>query len=303
MVYTPDTFEPIARAVGWLLSGNVPGLYRWDDYTLDEDLIGYRTGDQDRLLFQRSKNDQGWMEISDIRPKELVDLVYHEPTVLRTNQIDASSVKVENFDGVIPLPFKYSVDFGDTASESEAISASATASIKTTFGTGDASPVKGEQEFSLAVTSGWETQANKGTSTSRDFEEWAEIPPGLDMRLFATRNIQDLRRRITGTGTFDCAIRIGKRYRPHGRHHQIWRGSQFWSSIDDLIAVVEGRSPLAWDLANHFDGHSPPAERIALVKKFPRAPYEQWYEYQDVTSISLTPEVIRQKDAEADDDH
>ena len=302
MAYQPDTFEPLARAIGWLLSGDVPGLYRWNDYTYDEDLIGYRTGDQDRLLFQRSRNDKGWMELSKIRPRELVNLVYHEPTVLRTRQIDASSIVIKNFDGAIPQPFTYKVPLGDTTSESEAIHASATASSKTTFGTGDGLPVKGEQEFTLAVTSGWEKQGTKGSTAVREFSESGDVPPGYDLRFFATRSIQDLRRLITGFGTFDCAILIGKRYRRKGRSTHIWRGAEYWSSVDDLIAVVERRSPLNWDLAGHFASNQVPAERLAMVKKPPRSPYEQWYEYNDVTAIELVQEVIRKKHVDADDD-
>lgn len=293
MTYKPETFKPIARAIGWLLSGSVPGLYRWGDYNRDENLVDYRTGDPDRLLFQRYHNDKAWIELSNIRPFELVDLKYHEPTVLRTRQIDASSITVENYIGIELQPYKYEVEFADTVDEKEAVSAGATVSSKTTFGTGDGLPVKGEQEFSLAVTSGWEKTVGKKAMVNRTFTHSGEVQPGNDIRVFATREISDMRRHITGFGTFECAIRIGKRYRPKGRSSQIWRGAKYWSSIADLIAVVEGRSPLDWDLAYHFEHNPPPRDRIDLLNKYPRAPYEQWIDYQDVTNIQLTQEVIR----------
>lgn len=301
MPYKLHTFEPLARRIGHILSGDIPGLYRWQGYRPDEALIGHYTGDEDRLLFQREENDKAYIELSQIRPFKLKGLIYHEPTVLRTHQIDASSIEILNFNGKMPQRYEYSVEFGESTSEEEAVHASVTASVKTTFGTGDASPVKGEQEFALAVTAGWQELKGKQAHVDRTFKHTGSIDPGLDVRVFATRNIQDLRRKITGRGLFECAIRIGKRYRPHGRRHQIWRGSLYWSSIADLLAVVNRDSPHDWDGAGHFREHPAPLDLKAALKP-PFKEYKQWIEYQDVTQIQLVQEGIREKDEPQEED-
>lgn len=297
----PDIMEPTARAIGELVA-NSPGLYRWNDYTADEDLIPLRQEYDDNIQFVRASDPMARIELFLIRADDLVDLTVHPPAVLRSERRASASIEIDNLTGLTAQEYTFTKEFATGESELAAVKAGFEATSKTTFGTGATAPVKGEQSFELKVTASWENK----TGRTRDSKTGGKFPlialPGTHVRGWLEWNEEDLRRHIQGFGTFECGVRIGKRYRR--KRNWRWRGALEWSSISDLIATAEGHGSVAFALAHHWRAHPPPPGLIAAVKSRPRNRYDEYAEYTGATGIKVCTETLEdlRPDEDEDDD-
>lgn len=288
----PDIFEPVARAVGELVS-NCPGLYRWGGYTANEDLIALEQISDDQIRFIRSSDRFGRIDIFRISPKDLTDIKFHDPTVLKTTRKAGASIEIDNRSGLTPEEYEWVKEFNDGESELDSVSTGFSASSKTTFGTGEGSSYKFEQEFEFKITNEWSKQTGKTKDTKTGGKFSLVALPKTHVRGWLEWNEQDLRRRIEGLGTFDCAIRIGK-FAPHKKTGKRWRwqGDLIWNSLDDLIASAERRGSV------HFPGYSfwmknpPSVHLIDPIKLRPRNPFNQYVDYVGNDGIRVVIETL-----------
>lgn len=304
MAYKPDDSEPMARSIAHLLSGGLDGLWGFDpgspngNYELDEDLIGHRTDDPRKIFFLRSTDAAAKIEFANMTPRDLEDIVFGEPTVLRSRNVESVSYEVLNYDNIVPQDWSYSGTFGNIVTEEESVKVAATLTASTEFGTGDGSPVSAKQKFSLSITSAWGRQRGEQDSKSNTFTFGGSgataVPPGVDMRFTAIRTEEDWRGRISGVCTFDHDIRIGIHAYKKGRGTR-WLGYKYWSSVDDLLACCDGTAPIHWDLAQYFESHPPDPAKVDAIRKRARIPFVQDFEYSDMTVIRLRPQVLRSK--------
>lgn len=275
----PDDIEPIARAIGALVAGS-PGLYRWNDYTADEDLIPLKQTADDNIHFVRATEPKARMELFGISGADLVDIVIHPLVVLKSSRKATASLELDNRYGLTPAEAEIYLEFANGQTELDAVKAGFEVASKSTFGTGATSPVKGEQELSLTITSEW----SKQSGTTKDTKVGGRFPvkalPYTRISYWLEWDEQDVRRHISGFGTFNCGVRIGKRAKKSGDGRWRWQGDHTWHSLADLIATAEGRGSVHFPLRDYWREHPPASELIVPVKAQPRRSYDQYDEFK-----------------------
>ena len=114
----PDQIESIARHIGELASGT-PGLYRWNDYTADEDLIPLHQESDDTIHFIRSREPKARIELFGISPADLVDIKVHPLTVLKSARKTSASLELDNLGGLTTAEAELYQEFANGQVEEE----------------------------------------------------------------------------------------------------------------------------------------------------------------------------------------
>lgn len=297
-----DKLEPVVRDIASAIAGHGPlrhtKLYRFDDYTRDEGFHVHRTHETDRFMFQRERESKGWIELANITPlPDLTETLLHPMVVQEEDQVAASSVVVKNYEGLAPLSFRY--DYEQAVKEAQAVTenvgVSVTNAIRNMVGTGDGTPVKGESEISTSVTAEWSRQQADSTETSESegVGYSGECPPGVDLKVWATLYRASGYRVMTGRGAMTFSIKIGKRDRPHGRKSPRWSGALYWSRLEDLISVMERKSPIHWDLARHFEEVRVMQPFLSPLKNQKAFPFELQRPAREVLKVEIEKEILR----------
>lgn len=285
----PDDIEPIGRAIGRLLAGT-PGLYRWDGYTDKEDLIPLRQTADDEIQFVRERDGKARLAFYGIKGNDLVDIKFGKPVVMSSEKKGTAKVRVDARKYDNKQSYEWSKTFADGKSEFKAITAGFEVSSKSTFGTGSTAPVKGEQSLELKVKSEWKNQTGHDEKVTKGGKFSLTADPGTLVEGYLTWDEQDIRQRITGFGTFDCAVHIGKRAKGHKKWH--WTGDYHWGSLGELIATAEGNGSVKYPLRDHFMAHPAPAHLLDPIRAMPRRPYTQLLEYPGTDNIEVVPVTV-----------
>lgn len=287
----PDEVEDAARAVGALVAGS-PGIYRWNGYTADEDLIPLRQENENHIHFVRASDGQARMEIFDFRPIRMSDIKFHEPVVLSTQRKASASIELDARNIPTGLKFDFYREFGEGESELDGVTAGFSISSKTTIGTGQNAPAKVEQEFMLTISSEWSKQRGK----TKDSKTGGLFPftalPHTQVRAWLEWNEQDLRMLVSCNALIDFGVRIGKRSPTKGRHRWRWSGDAIWHSLSDLVAVAEGKGDINWDLARHWRERPPKASLIAPIKAMPRVPTDYYADFKGNNAFKVSADLL-----------
>lgn len=296
-----DKLEPTVREIAHAITGHGPlrhaRLYRFDGYTKEEGFHVFRTSDTDRFFFQRKNEPKGWVELANITPiPALSDAVLHPMVVQDEDQVAASAITVKNYTGIDPLEFHY--DYAEAKREAESTSenvgVSVTNAIRNMLGTGSGTPVKGESEISTSITAEWSKQqsTSKETGTDERAGYSGACSPGVDLKVWATLHRASGYRMMTGMGAMTFSIQIGKRARKHGKKSHGWFGSLYWSRLEDLISVMERKSPIDWDLARHFDEVGADPVLVDPLKNQQAFPFELQRPCREVLNVEIEKEIL-----------
>ena len=287
MVDPVKAFDPVARAIGETVGGSV---WRWQGYHRSEALICTIHNDGKNLEFRRSTDKKALLWLSEIQPHGVTDLVVHEPQVLSNDDIDQAHIVIRNIHSDEPRPAKYTVEFTEIKTAEDAISEGFSTAISNTFKVtagGDAYGGSIENETSIEETISHEATKTLGTEegASRGFDDDLICPAHEDVDYWQTWSVQKMRVKITGYGTFDFEIRIGK----HWDHK--WHHSKHWVSIADLIAVAEDAPdrPTSW----HDLEYLPREGTLLALKQRVEAPFVDYKEYDNVQNIELNSKVLQ----------
>ena len=125
------------------------------------------------------------------------------------------------------------------------------------------------------------------------------------IRYWLEWNEEDVRRHISGFGTFQCGVRIGKRAKASGGRHKgkwRWQGDHTWGSLDELIASAEGRGSVHFPLRDYWIANPPDPTLIAPIKVQPRIPYDQYDEFKANNSLKIMIETIEDNRPDSDEE-
>lgn len=291
-----DIIEPPLRDVAHLIvQSGAPISDAWAGYTRDEDLIPLRQTADDNLHFVRANDPSARIEAFKIHPVDPKpgSLVFHEPTVLRSESKATAAVEIDNRGGLTQQAYTFHKVFRTGESESNAIGAAFSAESKSEIGTGQSSPYKFSQTFTITVSSSW----TRTTGRTKDTETGGNFPlvalPKTRVTGYLAWDEQDLRRRIDCDGSYDFGIRIGRR-RKSGRK-QRWRwysGDLMWYSLGDLIATAEGRGSVDFPLFEHWGRNHPGDALLGPVRHRPQLPITQYVQYRGADSIRVVIDTL-----------
>ena len=315
----PDILRPFAQSIGRLLSraGERPEHWQGYDPSKEAQLTARDQTEDEKISFYRSghgKDDwNGCIELSDIKPDDIVDVKIHEPVVLKSTPKSSARITLDN-PGKEKQSQTLTEEFKYTKNVLDEVKAGFSTTSETTFGTGEGAAVKFEQKFSVTVASEWTKQTAEGEEHTVNNSFPVICPPYTKMQAWIEWNQSDMRRHTEGYGTYECQVRIGnynnykkvydsKRAKKTRRWR--WYNDCQWDSIRDLLLSVKGRGSVKFDLAKHFrDATKRPRQSwIDAVEKRPRTHFDHYTTYKDVTDISVRYETIKEypKPAETTD--
>lgn len=304
MAYYPDALTRRVKLIGEAIAPS--GVYRWDGYTVDEELVAWQNMGDDTASFGRTRVGLARVEIASIVPARARDIKKSDLVVIGSEMIDAKDSILRNYralpDGE-PLTEEYEAVFAEERSEGDAILDGLEQAIAFTFkiGTNDAAAVQAELEVSSTTTIKHERTKTKeeSKSESRSDKYILNCAPGLDVRFWGTRQLQRARRIITGYGDVEHSIHIGRRDRKRkdcktkgkGWH---WHGkSAFYNTFQDFLLVIKGQAPASWDCADHFRLNPAPDRLITELEKPIDLPFSKPVEFNSVTKTELDKEILR----------
>ena len=245
------------------------GKWRWKDYKASDGLVHADSGD-DWVEWRRGTSswaEQGTLRFNNIQPKKVEDMKFHEPFVLRSEDIDATSVELDNSTGIAPLEYTYEATFVKSISEEESFSAGFSLAIRNCFTAGnDATPVKNETEITAEAHSEWGKSKSQTSEVSRTASFTVVVPVGKKLRVFGRRSIEKMRRKVTGKGVFTHSVIIGRHW--HGKWY--WDGSKEWKTYDEFLSE-----------------HRSDKLREPVYNKF-----EQLIDFDNVTTVRLVQEEL-----------
>ena len=297
----PKSFLRVAELIGETLN-NAPNLYRWSEDTKGvtaydskkEKLVIYPMKKDDEIWFKRKSDYKGAMLFFNIQPKDIEDIKYAKPVIVKSENKASAVIEIDAWDSETQEDYKWSKEFSVGKSESDSLMLGASQSIKNTFGTGDGSPVKGETEFTTTISSEWTKQTGMTEDKKTGGEYEAHALPGNKKEAFLTWDEQDLKRHVTGHGTFEFGFRIGKRYKSSGKWW--WRGSHGFDSFSEFLSTVSGMGSTSNPFRQYFYNHPLPPKKVQELKDaWPSSPYDQWYEYKGADGIKVVAKTIPKK--------
>ena len=293
----PDLAQPTAEAVGMLLS-KVPEKYieRWYGYnpSNSKQALYPRKGNTDTKIHYSRKDDwKARIALFNIQQTGIKDLVYHEPTVLRSTPRSAVGSTIDNLEGTSSKDQTISKSIEVGKSELDEVKAGFSVASKTTIGTGEGASVKVEQEIETTITSEWSKQTGKTETDTTSVDDVTTVDPGTKVQTFFTWDEQDLKRHIEGYAILNCGIQIGKRSTEHGRGWH-WYADKKWDSIDELVAVVKGNGSTKSDLYSWFydKSHMPNQTWIDTVDNRIAIKMDFFVEYKGAVSLTSGVKMI-----------
>ena len=199
--------------------------------------------------------------------------------------------------GLRDLTQGYTADFGRMISEEDGFKASLTVAIRNCFTAGnDASAVKNETEISVSTTQEWDKRKTTTQSENRSVTWDLVCPPQAKMRYWGQREVQTVKRIMTGLCDYEHSIDIGKLYKKKGR----WRWGRKtgnWDSMASFLLVAKGEAPNSYEYAEWFRKNPPRDELIDLLERPTTARFVMEFEFDAVTSTELRSELLELRPA------
>ena len=208
----------------------------------------HRDGDSSTLRFYFTNHHDACLELSEIKPNGLANVVFGDQNVLNSQQIGSISEEVDNLDGVGDVE----VNFRDLFAEKETSDSthSEGGSVKTSIESEQS--IEGVASFkeSVEVEAHAEISESRGSETDKEDEgsEGTTVPIGKRARITETRTRADVEVSVTADGKFNHVTKIGHHSGGKFVHH----GYAKWDTWQDFVDVVEGRAPSNWSLADSF---------------------------------------------------
>ena len=233
----------VAQACGERVS-HIPAIRPHEPVTVNL----YTDGDASTLRFFFTDHHDACVELSEIRPDGLANVVFGDENVLNSEQLGSISEEVDNRNGVGDVE----VNFRDLFAEKETSETdkSAGASVKTTIESEQS--VAGVASFkeSIEAEAHAEISESQGSETDRESEgsEGTTVPVGKRVRISETRTRADVEVEVTADGKFNHVTKVGHHSGGKFVHH----GYAQWDTFQDFRDVVEGRAPSNWSLADSF---------------------------------------------------
>lgn len=295
-----EYFTPIAESIARLISdiqgGGHHPFYRFDNFGTDEKLIPLERYSDTEISWHRPGDTQARITLWDIIPADLIDIKLHNPVVLRREQKASATVSIDNRSGLTDQKYTWTKEFKEGEQELDAIKSGFEVSSSTTFGTGDASPVKGEQTFETKVTNEWEKQTGRSKETTTGGDYPLVALSKTHVRGYLRWEEQDLRRHIEAKGTFEFKIRAGKfsygKRKGRRRKKWHWSGTRTWDSLESLILTAQQRGSVDWEAYHWFRRNPAPQHKIDALKLYPRSPFDQFIEYKGADGIEVVTETL-----------
>lgn len=289
----PKNFSHVCELIGDILFKPPKYPYRWARVykSNKEKLIPSPMTKDDAIWFTRSGDHKGKICIFSITPKELTDVEYEKPVVLKSENKATTAIEIDALKSDTSEKYEWTKTFAVGQSESDSLMIGASQSIKNTFGTGDGSPVKGETEIETTLSTEWTKQTGKTKETTTGGRYEGEATAGTKKEAFLTWDEQDLKRHVSGKGTFDFGFVIGKRFKSSGKWW--WRGSMKWHTFGEFIDTVSGFGSTKNPLREFFYQNPISAKKIQELKDaWPSSEYSQWYEYKGADGIKVVAKTI-----------
>ena len=247
-------FLPRAHGVGHLMRDRV---WRMTGFASNEELtVEYIDGPKPTLRYRRKSDGDSCIEIGEITPDGLADVVWGEERTLLSEQIGSTSEVVDNRGGVEAIDVKLSDVFSAThsSSSSEKTSESVSVTIKSS------QSIEGVASFDESITAAanHEVSESHGEATTRgeSGEEHTTVPVGKRVRITETRSRADVEIPVTAHGKFTHTLGLGK----HSGGD--WKGKPsqgygWWPSWADFVDCVRGDAPDNWAFATSMRDRPP----------------------------------------------
>ena len=264
-----DQMEPLARDVADLLSttGASPGS-AWENYHLDEDLIVHSQPSDTHLIYLRSTNHEGRVELQDIKFEDIdpENFSLGERIVLASELKASDSVPFKNGTSLVQTAELYHEE-KTGANEFTAIMAGFEKKVTVTA-TAKAGIGVAEAEASVVDETTLKAEFNRQTGRSAESTDGGRFifnqPPFTEGEARLTWTEQTVQNRIKGYRLVRCKVVIGRYqdYRktigrgPAKKRIRRWTsGSPLtWPDVSDLIAVIEKRGSVKHPLFEHYAG-------------------------------------------------
>ena len=208
----------------------------------------HSSGDASTLRFYFTNHHDACLELSEIRPAGLANVVFGDQNMLNSQQIGSISEEVDNLDGVGDVEVNFRDLFADK--ETSGSSESSGESLKTSIESEQS--VEGVASFkeSIEAEAHREVSESQGSETDKEDEgsEGTTVPIAKRVRITETRTRADVEVDVTADGKFNHVIKIGHHSGGKFVHH----GYAKWDTFQDFVDVVEGRAPSNWSLADSF---------------------------------------------------
>ena len=168
-----------------------------------------RHGDSSTLRFYFTNHHDACLELSEIRPSGLSNVVFGDQNVLNSQQIGSISEEVDNLDGVGDVE----VNFRDLFAEKETSDSthSEGGSVKTSIESEQS--IEGVASFkeSVEVEAHAEISESRGSETDKEDEgsEGTTVPIAKRVRITETRTRADVEVSVTADGKFNHVTKIG----------------------------------------------------------------------------------------------
>ena len=249
-----EVFLGRAQGVGHLMRDRV---WRMVGFASLEPLrVELLAGAKPTLRFRRISDGDALIEIGEITPDGLTDIVWGQEQTLKSEEIGSTSQIVDNRNGVSAIDLKLSDVFSEThsLSESEKIGENVSVTIKSS------QKIEGVASFdeSMMVAANHEVSNTHSESSTRggSGEERTTVPVGKRIRIIETRMHSEVVIPVTARGKFIHTFGIGK----HSGGN--WKGDNgeghgWWPSWENFKLCVQGRAPDNWDFATSLREHPP----------------------------------------------
>ena len=213
-------------------------------------------GPKPTLRYRRTSDGDSCIEIGEITPTGLANVLWGEERTLKSEQIGSTSQIVDNRNGVAPIPVKLADQFAktDSQSESEKTGVSVSVTVKASQKIGGVASF----EESITAAANHEISETHGSSVthSESGEEHTVVPVGKRVRITETRSRSDVEIPVTAVGQFNHTLGIGKHSGGHWKGGA-GRGYGWWKSWEDFVECVKGDAPDNRDFATSLREHPP----------------------------------------------
>ena len=252
-----EVFDKRARGIGHILQNRVP---RFAGFKGEEKLVAreYPVGGGLMLIqFYRESDIGAVIEFGNVSPAGTGNTRYGPETILKAEDLGASSVTVDNRTGYKEIEVNFRDLFAKTDSKEK--TASGGTSSKLTIEAEESIAGFGSIKESLEEEVHAEFAETEGSETTneREGEEATIVPVGKRVKITETRQRADTELEATSNANFTFNLHVGQH--DHRWNHG-WRGKHGrnhfeWNSWDDFVDVIKGDAPSNLDLAMSFARH------------------------------------------------
>ena len=246
-----EVFMRRAQGVGHLVRQRI---WRMQNFTsgepLNVELIQNDDGTS-TLAYTRKSDGDGRIEIGNIKPDGLANVVFGEEHIEKTEQLGSNEEVVDNRHGVSEVE----VSFRDLFSKTDSKETDKSAGTSLKVSVESEQDVEGVASFKESVESEVHAELSESegeeTHSEAEGEEGTTVPVGKRVRIIETRERADGFIEMTAQGKFTHRLDVGK----HSGGHFVGRHNGHWPSWNDFCDVVRGDAPDNWSMAKSFKEH------------------------------------------------